>query len=699
MKEKLFITCFFVFWALQEAYAEGYKLYLSPNGNDKNVGTQVQPLATLEGARDKIKKMRMSENITDTIFVNILPGTYYMTKRFELTENIASSQSPVVFRGKKEDRPVFCGGKQAGRFEVIQPGLWRTYIPEVAECGFYFEQLYVNGKRRHRAQTPNKGMFSFVKKVDETILDTTKSRLPLFASQKIFLHNAEADILKDMSLEEQRDALVVFYHKWDNTRKKIDYIQIADTAFYTIGKGMKPWNPIDKETRFVFENYPKGLDQSGEWFLQRDGYLYYMPMIGETIENTKAIYPVTEQFISISGTENNMVEQIRFENICFEVSAYRTPPEGNEPMQAASMIEAVIVADYARNIEIINCDIAQIGTNAVWFRNACSHSKVEHCHIYDLGAGGVKIGSPTAGLLTHHITVDNNIIQHGGYLFPCAVGVTIFHASDNQVTHNDIADLRYSGISVGWIWGYNPSLAKRNKIEFNHIHHLGWGELSDMGGVYTLGASEGTTVSNNVIHHVHSYTYGGWGLYTDEGSSRIIMENNLVYRCKNAGFHQHYGRENIIRNNIFAYNLHSQIQITRAEEHLSFSFTNNILLYNEGLLYMSLGGKDQWMKAKTIINHNCYWDERTKMPDFPNISFSDWKKSGKDRRSVIADPLFVNPREFDFHFRNTSIAKKIGFKPFDYSQAGIYGKREWKEKALLEPDLLEQFDKIMQTVK
>jgi hypothetical protein len=228
-------------------------------------------------------------------------------------------------------------------------------------------------------------------------------------------------------------------------------------------------------------------------------------------------------------------------------------------------------------------------------------------------------------------------------------------------------------------------------IEFNHIHHLGWGELCDMGGVYTLGASEGTTVSNNVVHHVYSYDYGGWGLYTDEGSFGIVEENNLVYMCKNSGFHQHYGKENTIRNNIFAFNIRSQLQATRVEEHKSINFTNNIIYFDKGTLLSS-----NWHKFNLNAEKNCYFDTRTADVKFADQSFSDWKKAGKDAGSIIADPLFMDPGNFDFRLKKQTVAKKIGFKPFDYSKAGVYGDEGWMKLAAFDPTLAKRFDEVIE---
>ena len=241
------------------------------------------------------------------------------------------------------------------------------------------------------------------------------------------------------------------------------------------------------------------------------------------------------------------------------------------------------------------------------------------------------------------------------------------HSPHNVIRHNDVYDLYYSAFSLGWVWGYGPSRAHHNEVAFNHAHHIGQRVLSDMGCIYTLGISPGTTIHDNHFHDVISYDYGGWGLYTDEGSTGIEMKNNLVYRCSRGGFHQHYGKENRIENNIFAYGGEHQIQRTRTEEHTSFFFERNIVFWdNDSPLFGS-----NWKDNNFKLDNNLYW-HAGKPIKFPgDLSFEQWQaERDQDVHSLIADPGFVDPANDDFHSQPDSPALKLGFEPFDYTQAG-----------------------------
>jgi parallel beta-helix repeat protein len=675
-------------------------VYVAPTGNDVNPGTKNAPLASLQGARDLIRKLRSKDQLNEEVRVIVAHGTYFMTEPLLLTEMDSGTENfPVTFMAEPGANPVFIGGIPIKNWERVNNNLWKTKVPEVSRYGFYFEQLYVNGQRATRAKSPNHGFYT-LKKVDETILSKGNGPTTGYAIQTLRIHpGTKADLAK-FSKKDFEDAVLTFYHKWDNTRKHIsDYHADSSTVMIT-GKDMQPWNRMDGQTRFTIENYKAALDTLNEWYLERNGDLYYIPKEGEDPNQMDIYAPVIERFITLQGNEQTSknVAHIRFENLRFSVSGYRMPVGGNEAIQAAAPLEANIMADFVNNIDFINCEVSQTGTSAIWFRKACTDCTVQQSYLHNLGAGGIKIGDikipEDEKELTKRINIDNNIIRSGGYVFPCAVGVTIFQASDNRITHNEIANFRYSGVSVGWVWGYTPSPSKRNIIEFNHIHHLGWGELCDMGGVYCLGQSEGSSVSNNLIHHVYSFDYGGWGLYTDEGSTGILMENNLVYSCKNSGFHQHYGKENTIRNNIFAGNIKGQLQATRIEEHLSFNFTNNIVWFNSGSLLTS-----QWSKVKINSDKNSYWDTRTKDIRFDQLSFAAWQASGKDVHSVIADPGFVDPGHHDFRIQNKSLLKKIGFKPFDYSKAGVYGDEKWKRLAEFDPALATAYDAAVEKLQ
>jgi hypothetical protein len=669
--------------------ARSLTIYVSPYGRDSNAGTAHGPMATLTGARDKIRNWRQTHTAGEPVQVIITPGKYYLKEPFQLTaEDGGTAQYPVVYKAEQEGTVVFYGGLALTGFKQVDTALWELYIPPSTQYGWAFEQLYVNGNRAPRARFPNEGVYK-LKDVSEHILNPGKADETTI--QQLSLQPAEAALFKTLPDTAWEKAVVTFFHRWNSTRKQHLRFVAPEASLYLVSGALSAYDKVDSNTLYTIENMREALDAPGEWWLSPDGHLYYIPKPGESIGATTVVAPLLEKLLIIEGSEHKPVEHVRFENISFQASGYKMPLKGDDPVQAAAHADATVMVNHARNIALVNCEIAHTGNYAVWFQKNCADSKVEHCYLHDLGAGGVKIGeyNPTSEA-TKNITVENCIIRSGGFVFPCAVGVIIFHSSDNAVVHNEIADFRYTGISAGWIWGYGESLAKRNKIEFNHIHHLGWGLLSDMGGVYTLGLSEGTTVRNNVIHHVYAATYGGWGLYTDEGSSGIVMENNLVYACKSAGFHQHYGKGNIIRNNIFANQLRSQLEATRVELHESFAFTNNIIYYSQGQLAGS-----QWPKVTALLDSNCYWDTRNTHISIQNTSFKKWQRRGKDVHSIVADPGFKDPRHYDFQLLSTAITDRIGFKPFDHTQAGVYGSKAWKQLAVLDSSVTARFDKIV----
>ena len=244
-----------------------------------------------------------------------------------------------------------------------------------------------------------------------------------------------------------------------------------------------------------------------------------------------------------------------------------------------------------------------------------------------------------------------------------------------------------------------------NTVSFNLIHDIFQGELSDGGCIYNLGRSPGTVIDNNVCHNSNAYGYGGWGLYTDEGSSNVTLSNNVVYSTKDASFHQHYGTDNLIVNNIWAFGSSlpctgdCDVSALRSSQHpvsqhdagvnSSFTFARNIVL---------LGAPDinlaPWVVNVTHVirtngptlgvdnmtfTGNLYWHNSVDDPtqalifgaSYNPLTFAAWQASGKDSGSRVADPLFVDAEGFNFDLQPSSPALAMGFVPIDTSTVGV----------------------------
>ncbi|MDB6078648.1 MAG: hypothetical protein JWO82_2395 [Akkermansiaceae bacterium] len=616
--------------------------------------------AALEKARE-LRKVHSGEPV-EIVFG---PGTHRLDSPLHFgPEDSGSESAPLRLIAAPGAHPVLSGGRVIAGFKVRPDGRWEAHVD-----GAPFEQLWVGGLRAVRAREPNAGFFH-MRNVREEKLPDGRSRMT------VELEDQALKWLKDLDPATLHGTQMLAYHKWDNTRRFIG--ALAGRDFVTEGRGMAPWNTWDDKTGLVLENIEAGLDQPGEWFLSPEGTLTYIPRPGEDPARTEVVAPVAERLVVIDGHPGAKVSHLEIRGLSFQHAGWTCPPGGYDPSQAASNIEAVIQADHAEAISLIDCEVAHTGLYGIWFRDGCTGCRVEKTYLHDLGAGGVRIGALEEGRQTSGNTVENCIIRDAGKVFPCAVGVLIGFSGDNAIVHNEISHMPYTGVSVGWRWGYAASEAKRNRIEFNHIHDIGNGLLSDMGGIYTLGPSEGSVLRGNRIHDILSYDYGGWGLYNDEGSTGMLLEDNLVYRTTSGGYHEHYGKENIVRNNIFAFARDQQLQFTRPEDHVSFHFTGNIVLWEKGPLWT--GGSQG--KGNYEVDRNILWPTGGGEIVSYGRNFDDWQKAGRDVNSLVADPLFVDPAHGDFHFKDPSVAAKIGFRPFDLTAAGVDGEDEvWRKLA------------------
>ncbi|MDH7602221.1 MAG: right-handed parallel beta-helix repeat-containing protein [Armatimonadota bacterium] len=651
--------------ALSSASADHIQLYVAKNGNDSWSGTRPEPnrthtdgpFASLERARDAVRELKRRGKLPAGITINIRKGTYYLDRTFELTsEDSGAADCPVVYQAYPGEVVTISGGKEIegfGKVTVSGRAMIAAQIPEVREGKWYFTQLFVNGRRRPRTRLPKEGFYQI-----ESLIDADWDSPWNQGQDKFRFKQGEIKQWRNLS-----DVEIVALHFWVESRMPIQSVDetqcIVNLAKKSVFRLSEEWNKAG--ARYYVENVFEALNNPGQWYLDRPtGTLYYYPAVGEDWQRSQFVAPRLCRLVEVIGSSDHPVTNVHFKGITFSHTEYLLPPEHSGAAQAAHTVPGAIYFEHAVNCTISECEVSGIGNYAVEIGQGCKACAVEKCLITDLGAGGIKIDTGSEGTV-----VSDNEISDGGKIYLSAVGVLVMNSPYNKIVHNNIHDLNYTGVSVGWVWGYGPSNAKGNIVEQNHIHHVGRGMLSDLGGIYTLGIQPGTVLRNNLIHDCFSHGYGGWGIYTDEGSSEILIENNIVYKTKTGGFHQHYGKENVVRNNIFAFAQEHQLQRTRQEQHISFFFERNIVYYNSGVL---LGAN--WSDDNFKMDYNVYWNASGRPITFAGATFDEWKKRGHDVHSLIADPKFVDAEHFDFRVKPDSPAVTLGFRNIDVSQVG-----------------------------
>ena len=655
--------------------------HVAPGGDDGARGDGDAPFATIHRAQQAVRAALADATAPKgPIAVYLHDGTYYLSEPLRLTvEDSGTTDTPVTYQAWGDARPILSGGRAITGWQVGDLGRWRVTLPEVARGEWDFTQLFVNDQRRFRPIAPRAGY--------HTIAEPGPK--PEGARGYDAFHFQEGHIAADY--KNLHDVEAVIHHIWSTSRLRIASIDTENRLVRFTGPTCSDsyWMDLSAGRRYRLENVWEAFGEPGDFYLDRPtGTLHYAPRPGESPDTARVIAPRLANLLIVAGDPQTgrPVTNVAFRGLTFAHSAYVTPPEGNSTPQSEANQTAAVALAFAQGIALERCVIRHTGSYAIDMGPGARHNTVEACEMFDLAAGGVKIGQPLqmsacpwvegwSGDIFAPVnrvgynTVRDSLIAYGGRMHPAAIGVWIGHSSFNTVEHNAIHDLYYSSVSVGWTWGYQtPSRSHHNIIAHNHMYNIGQRVLSDMGGVYTLGVSPGTEVHGNHIHDVYAFDYGGWGLYTDEGSTDVRMYNNLVHRVKTGSFHQHYGRDNYIENNILAFSEIHQIQRTRTEEHNSFHFLRNIVLWdNDSPLLGS-----NWRDNNFRNDYNCYWRVGgAEIRFFDQKTLEEWREErGQDKNSIIADPKFRDAANGDFQLADDSPALELGFEPFDYSKAG-----------------------------
>ena len=650
--------------------------YVAPGGNDAWSGSKPTPqgtqgpFATISGARDAIRQLKQKQggSLKQSVRVLLRGGTYFAQKAIDFTDaDSGTKAAPITYQAYKNEKPIISGGKVIKnwtRVKVNGKVAWTTTLPQVKAGKWAFHQLWVNGIRAQRCRYPKKGYLKVEKSPDLTP-EWTKGQ------SRFQYRQGDLKAWKDVTQGE-----MIVMSRWLESRlpiREIDgknrIVSFTEPTPIAIEAGNSGSSGAGM---YYVENILELLNDPGEWYLDdRTGQVFYLPRAGEQISSSQVIAPVLSELIRLVGDikSQKFVEHLRFEGLSFAHGEWYYPKQAQPTVsrsslsggQASVSVPSFVYAQGVRLCSWKKCTFSHIGHYGIDFTENSTRNEVIDCTFHDLGAGAIKIGSG-AVVSDGKQKVSNCHIYDGGKLFHSAVAIWVGKSSGNIIAGNHIHDFYYSGISVGWTWGYGGKAdAGNNIIQGNHIHHIGKKSngdgpiLNDKGGIYTLGIQPGTIIRGNLIHDIDAYSFGAFGIYLDEGSSNILVEGNTVHNVRGYSFHLHYGRDNIVRKNIFAFARNAQVLYSSSEKvNKSLTFERNIIYWKEGKL---LAGA--WKDLNFTFDRNIYWNPKNRNPTFDDLAWKDWRGKGLDVHSRIIDPLFVAPSKGDFRLQARSPAFQL----------------------------------------
>ncbi len=570
----------------QRAQPSAAHIFVALDGDDTNPGTQARPFKTIQKAQEKVREQRSRQNV----IVTFRRGTYPLTQPIEFTaEDGGTDKFQVIYRAFPQERVVFSGGQAITGWEMVHPGSVQgasaaqkndgtapdsrtlqaprmIQAPRMVQATVgdrQFRQLYINGTRAIRARTPNVGEYFRLQNWDtknQTInlkaadIQRATSQRPTL--QRPIGHSVNTAKHTDREpIANLNQAEIVIQRDWNQSRLRIHQINPPKADITTIvpasperERAFKQEYPFKNDQQpYHLENAIAFLDAPSEWYLDRNHHkVFYQPRSGESIATIQAIVPQIETLIQIQGTKASPVQNLAFCNLAFQHTTWLAPDQqGYVGTQAGIPYDsdpapAAIVVKYANHITFERNLLQHLGGMGILLSTGTHDAVVNANRMTDIADNGIAIGipiedtqDPTEQVSDHRIS--NNYVAQVGQDYFGSVGIFAGYASGLQIEHNELTDLPYSAISVGWGWTDQDSSLRHNLIRYNHVHHV-MNLLFDGGAIYTLSKQPGTVISHNYIHDlipspwVPEGPQRQWlsGIYLDQGSSFMRLQDNVI---------------------------------------------------------------------------------------------------------------------------------------------------------------------------
>ena len=572
--KKLFVTAICI---LCSHWLLAGEIWISPKGSDFNDGTRQSPKATLTSALRQAREWRRTEDnrIQGGITIYMEGGTYaFYEPVFIRPEDSGTKESPTIIHSVDDEKVILSGGISINGWKK-QGKVWVADVPAFNGRPLDFRQLWVNGKKAVRARdvedfekmnricsVDEKNEILYVPAVSIRRLIDNKGNLKAKYAEMVLHQMWCVANLRIRSVEVQGDSAAIRFHQ-PESRIQFEH----------------PWpRPMvtkdGHNSAFYLTNACELQDVPGEWYHDMDARkVYYYPREGEKMQEAEVIVPAVETLVRVEGTVDRPVCHIRFEKITFSYTTWMRPSEkGHVPLQAGMYLTdgyrigpkmqrnylnhpldnqgwlgrpaAAVRVVAARQIDFERCRFEHLGSTGLDYEEAVQGGVVRGCLFRDIAGNGLLVGSFSPAAHETHLPYDpadrrevctqqqiNNcyFTEIGNEDWGC-LAIAAGYVGDVNIEHNEISEVPYSGISLGWGWTQTVNCMRNNRVHANLIHHYAK-HMYDVAGIYTLGSQPKSYVTENCVHSIYKPGYvhdpNHWFyLYTDEGSSFITVRDN-----------------------------------------------------------------------------------------------------------------------------------------------------------------------------